>query len=456
MTTHPTPRRAGGLASPADRLIFFPLLCLYAILVQFGSLVRFSTDESSRGVSTGIVLVVIGLGAWRCLRALLEEQIFWVLGILIVYLTLPSLLVSEPRAAFGQLFELTGYVLLAAVISRTNLRASQVGLLWGCIAVGVLLSAGLTIADFAGVVDVPYNNDLLIETKAGGQVVQQATGFFARRSGMAAVFSLGITGSLVLGLAHRSLTARGFFLVAGVAGLLCLFLTHNRSGVLGSGFVVLAYASLSPRFRGASRIGILLASTLVGLGFLAIVYRYYPEHVSIYLVKLGFRGLAETSWESDYARVDLFQTALKSLTVRPLGNGLTLIELPGGLSLNPHNLITAIIWGAGIFAFVWLPLLGVTLYVYFGRRFGSRRGAQLRANLYGDAVSCALVAWLLNGMAHNTLFTGLAWLLFGVTIANRHFSARRPQPARNPAGSGFARAERGGPQELHPPLVAPR
>ena len=157
------------------------------------------------------------------------------------------------------------YVALAAVVSRTFLSQSQVFILWICIAVRLVLSAALTIVDFAGIVDVPYNNNLWLTTKIGVERVEQASGFFARRSGMAAIFSIGIAGSLVFALAHASLAVRLFFLMAGSTGLLCVFLTHNRSGVLGPLAVVSVYALLSPRFRGLRRIGMLMASIVVGI-----------------------------------------------------------------------------------------------------------------------------------------------------------------------------------------------
>jgi hypothetical protein len=399
------------------------------VLVHFGSLVKFSAEETSRGPSTFIVLTLVVLGARRVVRAFLSERVFWVLGILLIYLVIPTAIGASRTRSVTGLTELIGYVLMAAAVSRIRLVGSQLLIFWVCLAAALLLSSGLTLVDQAGIVDVPYNNEFTTETRVDGEAVEQATGFFARRSGMAAVFALTISGSLALALAHGSLRVRLYFLTAGVTGLLCLFLTHNRSGVLGSAAVVALYALLSPRFRGFRRIGIVMAAAILGATSIALVARYYPEHASVYLAKLGFIGLAETTWESDLYRIDLFYAAIRSLAVRPLGNGFTHIIIPGGISMSPHNVVTMIIWAAGLFSFIWLPLFGVTVYTYLGRRFGNR-SAGSSLSVESDAVTCALFAWLVNGMTHNSIFTALAWMLFGVMISIRLFSERPlPVPA---------------------------
>ncbi len=414
-----------------DRYVLFPLLCLYVTIVQFGSLGRFSDVESSYGLSTGIVVVFVLLGAKRLLWAAISERVFWVLGALILYLILPSVLSPEPVRALLMLFQLLCYVALAAVVSRTQLSGSQVFLIWMCIAVGLFLSAALTIIDFAGIVDVPYNNNLWLSTKVGVDRVEQASGFFARRSGMAAIFSIGIAGSLVFALAHKSIAIRFFFLVAGSTGLLCVFLTHNRSGVLGSLAVVSAYALISPRFRGLRRIGMLMASIVIGIAFLLFIIRYYPQHAAVYGAKLGLLGSAEFNRESDHLRIDLFLAALESLGSKPLGNGFSLVELPGGVWMSAHNVVTAIIWAAGVFSLVWLPLFAATVFSYFMPGLSRRREVRKLVTVEHDAVVCGLFAWLANGMTHNSIQTGLAWLFFGVLIADRYFSARSMRESEN-------------------------
>jgi hypothetical protein len=407
-----------------DRYFFFPLLCIYVTVVQFGSLGRYSDVESSYGLSTVIVVILVLFGVRRLVWAAIGERIFWVMGLLLVYLVIPSMLYREAINSLLMLFQVTCYIALTAVVSRTFLARSQIFTLWVFIAVGLFVSAALTIIDFAGIVDVPYNNNLWLTTKVGVNRVEQASGFFMRRSGMAAIFSIGIAGSLVFALAHASPMARLFFLAAGSTGLLCVFLTHNRSGVLGPLAIVSVYALLSPRFRGFRKIGMLMASIVIGMCFLLFIARYYPEHAAIYIAKLGFLGLSETTWESDHLRIDLFVAAMRSMGSNPLGNGFSLIELPGGIWMDPHNVVTAIIWAAGVFSLIWLPIFAATVFSYFSGSLIRRGPVRIPTSVEHDAVVCGLFTWLANGMTHNTLQTGLAWLFFGVLISDRYFSAR--------------------------------
>ena len=241
---------------------------------------------------------------------------------------------------------------------------------------------------------------------------------------MAAVFSIGIASSLVLALGHSSVVVRLGFLAVGCTGLLCVFLTHNRSGVLGPLAVIAVYALISPRFRGVRRIGMLIASVVIGMCLLLFIVRFYPDHASVYVAKLGFLGLAEKTWESDHLRIDLFIAAIKAMGSTPLGHGFSLVKLPSGITMDAHNVVTAIIWAAGVFSLVWLPIFAATVYGYFGPRLSVRRGSRPPIPIEYDAVACALFSWLASGMTHNIMQTGVAWLLFGVLISNRYFSSR--------------------------------
>jgi hypothetical protein len=88
--------------------------------------------------------------------------------------------------------------------------------------------------------------------------------------------------------------------------------------------------------------------------------------------------------------------------------------------MNPHNVVTAIIWATGIFSFIWLPLFAAAVYLALSGRLENRSDrAPLRVE--SDALTFALFAWLVGGMTHNILFTGLAWIMFGLMLSIRHF-----------------------------------
>jgi hypothetical protein len=426
-TLEKTPRGGLSLTGGVNWLLFFPLVCVYVVIVHFGSLFRFSVEEDARGPSTLIVLVLVALGIGRIVRAFATERlIFWTLSALVIYVAINGALAPNPLSALNAPLELGGYVLLAAAISRTRWHRSQISTLWILMAGGLLVSSSLTIVDYVGMIDVPYNNDATTSTTAAGLEVWQASGFFPRRSGMAAFFGLSITGSLVLALAHKSFGARLYFLAAASSGLLCLFLTHNRSGVFAAIFVIAIYMLLSPRFKGIRRINILLGASVAGGLLLALVILLFPEHLAVYVAKLGFIGLADETWSSDKYRVDLFVAAIRSITENPLGNGFTKIPLSYGLTMNPHNVVTAIIWATGIFSVIWLPLFAAAVYLSLSGLLENRSDrAPLRVE--SDALTFALFAWLVGGMTHNILFTGLAWIVFGLMLSIRHF--RDPEQA---------------------------
>jgi hypothetical protein len=423
-----------SLTGGVNWLLFFPLICVYVVLVHFGSLFRFTAEETSRGPSTFIVVALIMLGLGRVIRAFTTEKfIFWTLAALIMYLVMLAAFTPDPSAALWQPIELGGYVLLGAAISRTEWSRSRLSILWLLMAGALFISSFLTIVDYAGIIDVPYNNDATTSTATAGLEVWQASGFFVRRSGMAAIFGLTIAGSLALALAHESPLTRLYHFAAAAAGLLCLFLTHNRSGVLSAIAVIGVYTLVSPRFQGSRRINILLGAAVAGVFLLAVVIAFFPEHLVVYVAKLGFIGLADETWASDAYRLKLFIAAIQGVGENPLGNGFTKIPLKGGLLMNPHNMVTAIIWASGLFSFFWLPTFAAAVCTSFSRRFTSPR-KRPHAPPESDAIACALFAWLLNGMTHGMIFTGLAWVLFGLMLSIRYFSD--PLPTDPETGKG--------------------
>jgi len=420
-TVEQAPSGGIALSTIANWLLFFPLVCVYVFIVQFGSLLRSSASESAPGPSTYIVLALIALGAGRIVRAFATEKlVFWTLAILVVYTAITSPLTSRPADALAMTRMLAGYILLAAAISRTRWHRSQISTLWFLMAAGLLVSSSLTIVDYVGFINVPYANELDISTEAVGLDVEQASGFFVKRSAMAAYFGLSATGSLVLALTHESFRARLYYFTAASSGLLCLFLTHNRSGVFGAIIAIGIYILISPRFNGSRRVNILLASMIAGGMLLAGTATFFPEHLSVYVAKLGFIGLADEAWASDGTRIDLFVAAVKSIAVNPLGNGFTKILLSPGRLISAHNIVTAIIWALGAFAFLWLPLFSAAVYLSLTGRPGNRSN-RIPLSVESDALTFGLLGWLLNGMTHNIIFTGLAWVVFGIMLSIRYF-----------------------------------
>jgi hypothetical protein len=395
-------------ASALDLAFFVPFLALYGFVVQFGSLGRFSEGQSF-GVSTLILATVVLIGARRALFGILTIPVLFILVILAVDLLLVGALKED--GGLAQIPAFLVYVLGCAVASSVRWTPRSLTFVWTALALGLLGSAGLTIIDYVGIVQVPGNNNVETASKVGGLYVEQASGFFWSRSAMAAYFSISITGALILAASSVGVLRRVFFLGAGATGLVCLFLTHNRSGILGPLMIVGAYGLVSGRFRAHQRLAYLAKLALVASLMIGLLVWLFPEHLEVYLVKLGLSAGYEDVAGSDYVRVALAEAVFRSLLDNPMGNGLTLVQLTSR-AMSVHNIFVQVVWAAGVFGILWLVAFFAALYF----RIASFK-VRPRHPAY-DASLWALGAWLLHGMTHNSLQTGLAWILLGVAISS--------------------------------------
>ncbi len=155
----------------------------------------------------------------------------------------------------------------------------------------------MTVIDLIGVIDIPFCNEIEYDTKIAGERTTQASGFFENRPAMAAVYSIGITGCSVLGLRHPSTRHKLLFAIAAGLSLLALFLTHNRSGVLGSILATAIFVVVSNRILLSERLKMILGGSVMGVILLGVAYLLFPEHLDVYFAKLGFLGLAEETWK---------------------------------------------------------------------------------------------------------------------------------------------------------------
>lgn len=428
-----------GSRSILDSFVVAPLLVAYVIAIFFPNITRFAGSELNVGVSTLIVIALIFIGPHRAFRAIAEERTLLLLLAFFAYLLIPTAFNASVSSAF-RLGIMLIYVALAAVIARSELSPAQISRFWSTIALCAGLSSLLTVVDFLGIVDVPFCNEVTYDTKIEGERTAQASGFFEHRSAMAAVFSIAITGCAIVGLTDPSRLRQLVFLGSVLASLLALFLTHNRSGVFGSIFVIGLFTLISGRLRVAQRIRLLVTGGLIGITLLAIASILFPEHVEAYLAKLGFLGLAEETWESDTVRIDLFVHAILGIADAPHGNGLTHIPLYPGILMSPHNIITQVIWAGGVVALFWLPVFGLSVLLRLGIVSLSRvqrttlPGFDHRLAVLHDASLYGLLAWVLNGMTHQTLSTGLAWIVFGMLLMMTRARIHGPNLGAQDAG----------------------
>ena len=413
-----------------DRKVLVPAFAAYAFSVQFGNFFRLSDAEIVPGLSTLIGLFIIAIGIFRVINGFINDVILQAFMLLLGWLCISSMFSpTDPISAYKLLANFAGYVMLTAVVSRTYVDAAQFRFIWIAIAGGMAISAGLTIVDYIGLINVPRNNEVVISSEVGSSEIEQATGFFPRRSAMAAVFSTGIAGSILIGILAKGIYTKIWFWSCGLVGALCVLLTHNRSGVLAPLMAIAVYSMFFMRGALSKKVMIAVAGFTSAALIIAVMAFYFPEHLEVYEAKLGHllpggednaqRNVAK----SDYGRIRLFLAALSSLSENPTGHGFGLVKLTQYTFKGSHNVITGFIWAGGIMFILWLPFF---VWIVFQRlrNVASVALSSLSAPYY-EATLCGLFAFLLNNMAHESWRTGVAWILFGTVICNIGYSSRR-------------------------------
>lgn len=405
---------AVGRISGVDWIIV-ALACVYAFILHFGSLFRFSNDEASEGVSTIVALTIIVFGVPRILRGLSAERLFQVLLFAISWSVLASAIIGyETHTALIEAIRLGGYVALSAVIMSTPFSPRAAFALWSSVALGLLASAVLSVVDFLGWIDIPGANSVQAATDVGSVSVDQAAGFFARRSAMAAVFSLSIAGCFVFAFRQARLQVAGFFFLCGMFGMLCLFFTHNRSGLLSPLIALAAYMWVTPIIPTGRKVLIGLAGLAVAVLVLVGLSTLFPLQTEVYKQSLDIfddRRDAENV-KSDLARVQLLKIALDSMAAAPLGHGFTAIAI-GTETMNAHNVITYIAWALGLMA---IPVFAAITMIVIAR---VRLHPGENPTAHFDAGRWALLSWMLHNMTHNSIAMGLGWIALGVVLGAR-------------------------------------
>lgn len=394
------------------------LLCMYGLLVQFGNLFRMSgTNDADAGLSTIVAILIIVFGGLRLINIIIMRPELYLVMLLALWTATVDYLstYTEYHSLFSSL-SIAIYAALTAAVVRVFSIPKTLPVLWIVVAFGVGLSGSISIIDYIGFYNFPYVNDVVIETDFDHERVTQASGFFPTRSAMAAIFSLSIGGLFVLALMSKGILLRTYFLLAGVSGFVCLMLTHNRSGILGVLIAVTFYLFFSRRMSLVRRVKVLTLAVMATVAFSFFMIEYFPSHVNVYYEKLiyMFDDSAKVD-ESDYGRLLIFKSVIASLLENPLGNGFTNIPVEGIGLINPHNVITSIIWSAGVVGILWLIVYGFVIYRLI-KKVIVVSNANANRN-YIDITILGLGAWMLGNMAHNSLSTGLAWIFLGVLIS---------------------------------------
>ncbi len=412
-----------NIDSVRDKYAFF-FLCVYAFVTPLGTLFRFSAKETSLGISSIILAAIVLVYFLKSVQRLFKSKIFGLLLLLVLWLFFSSLYAENVLSAYIHLCDLAIYILFAASITKIDLTQERVQQFFLWLSAGIFLSVFLTLIDFFGIIDIPYVNELKIVTKVNGESVYQASGLFLRRSAMAAYFAIVLPAFFVMFINLKNLILKSLLMIIFFMSLLVLMFTHNAAGVIAITLSLLFYLFFGYRANFLSKIKKILV-----VGFLLSIFAFvvairFPEITEVYLFRISAHypiqeiqknDLLIRQTRSDNERIYFFKFALNSIKKDPFGHGLSRLTTDDYGVMDPHNMLTQIIWATGIFGFIWIGLFAYALR-------GILRLQNDVANslsVYFNAIKYGLLSWMICGMAHNIIFTGLAWLFFGMLVNMR-------------------------------------
>ncbi|MDG1662072.1 MAG: O-antigen ligase family protein [Pseudomonadales bacterium] len=405
--------------SPKEK-ISLGLLCLYSFVVCFGNMFRFGDAETAQGLSTYIVLALIALAPSACLKGIARERFLQItIALVLVSLLSAFFYPAGPKSPLFGSLALFIYVMLAASFAGSRIRPVWIYWLVISMAMGMLVASVATIVDHVKIIDLPHVNEVQIVSHLGKVEAEQVSGFFARRSALAAFYSLYIPVVIIAALEMPQKKLRILLLVSAALAFLCLFLTHNRSGILSIGIILLFYLVFQKNISASARAKIFLMLMLLGLTFLGAITIYFPDHLEVYIEKLaGYLGddknIDKEVAHSDSSRVYFFVQALRSMSESLIGHGFSTMYTDRYAYTDPHNIFSHIIWASGIFGVAWIIYSSV---LFKKNVFFSIAGREYRP--YITAIKWGVMSWLLNNMTHNSLNMGMIWISVGLQLGLR-------------------------------------
>jgi len=405
--------------------IAFILICAYAFMIPLGTVFRFTSEEGSLGISTILLTFLVIVYIPTTVPILLKNKVFFLLLLLVLWFSLSTLFALDSViSGYKMLAILTVYIFFASTITKIHLPANRLKIFFLWLTIGMFFSSSLTLIDFLGVTDIPYANESNIYTQIGDENIAQASGFFPRRSAMAAYFTLIWPALFILINYFQGKLLKIYVVITCFTSLVILSLTHNLTGIIAIFITCSVYLLCGDHINLVKRMKRIVCAVLIILSFFCIVVTYFPDIINVYLFRLRIptyvSGIAveevEHQKESDNTRIFFLKHSLKSLVNNPVGHGYTKIWTEKYGFKDPHNIITQIIWGAGIFSFIWLSLFACVIINLTIKK------NTLNKELfpYYDALRFGLLSWFITGMAHTIICTGLAWIFFGMLLNIRY------------------------------------
>jgi hypothetical protein len=402
------------------------LVYVYCFLAPLGNLVRFGSGEGALGLTTIILLLVVLLSWRKLLTSHKKSEFVKALILLFFWMILASLFAFDPLTAAINSANLFLYLILGIACWQYFKRFEEIRKAVYLFFLGGAIGGLFTIIDYLGIVNIAGVNEAEIGTSTEAGLVLQASGVFARRTAMGAYYILIITFGLVALLLGKNLSVfdRLFLGFTAIVCTITLMLTHNRSGILGAGLILVATLLLQSRSI-LSLLKLFLSGIIVAFAGYWVLSTYFSDVFVAYQALLGLGEVAsansEELQESDSARFVFALYVLKSLLFNPIGHGYSLIYgVPGheGHLVDPHNLLSQVIWGSGIIGLIWLFRYGWRAFIEMAGVMRRKSSISLTAQL--DLMFVAtFAAFFLYNLTHVTISTGMFWILIGLFFANR-------------------------------------
>ncbi len=396
---------------------------LYAFLAPLGNLARFGSEENSLGMMTIVLIVIVAMGFHAALPQLGRNRIFFALTLLVFWLIVMSIFAPTPLDTFTRGLVLIIYLLSAATAYRFMRCEQKITYLIIIFCFGGLVSSTVSLVDYFGLLDIPRVNEHNRSTYTDFGVFLQMSGPFNRRTSMATYYTMVISMGFVAALLLRKIFIyqRVLLRTAAISCFLVLALTHNRGGTLAAILATVFVLAVSTRsLTRLIKVVLFTLASIVVIGI--IILRWFPDLLLVYqalLPKNIFSPLDYTMSESDRLRIVFFQYALQSILYNPLGHGFSLlagVEGYEGTLVDPHSIISQIIWGAGLFGLGWLIYFGSILVIHSRLLIKYRTNNQTYHDL-GLVLLTGLIAFTLTGMTHTIISTGIAWIFFGAYLS---------------------------------------
>jgi O-antigen ligase len=382
-------------------------------------MVKFGKEEGSLGITTFILLTILLISLKSAVKNLLKSKFFVSLFILIFWLIIASVFSYDPILTVLSGFTLILYLFTSTISFEILNSEKKIFYVFLFFCLGGLISSTATVIDFFGILKVPGVNETQVGTNTELGTILQASGPFARRSSMAIYFTMIITIGILYASIIKNISkiSKLLFYFSSITCLVALMLTHNRSGIVSAIFVSIIILFLYSKST-IKKFKFIFYATIVFSVILYLIITFLPDVWHAYQALLRIGDVASTDTlleESDALRFELFKHSIVSILNNPIGHGYSLIsdlsEFDNGL-IDPHNIVTQIIWGAGFIGLLWL--------FYFSGSFSKlvipiilNKYRQTNKNKVIFVFIGVLASFFVIGMMHTVISTGMVWIFFG-------------------------------------------